>query len=183
VNTNGSIRQLDRKDREGYFRLRLRGLEEYPQAFATSAEEWQSASAEKIDALLLLSEENKEPILGAFNSSAEMVGSVCLIPETREAVRHKASLSALYVEPDWQQKGIGRQFVAETLTLARERPDLLLVRLVVDSENIVGLRLFERAGFFLYGREPQARRVRDNYYDQSYMLCFLHNLKHPSDAT
>ena len=170
-----SIRQLDRRDRECYVSLRLRGLEEYPQAFATSADEWRNASPEKIDALLLLSEDSKEPILGAFHSNGEMVGSICLIPETREAVRHKASLAALYVHPDWQQKRIGTQLVAETLRLARERHELMLVRLVLDSENAVALRLFEKAGFFLYGREPQARRVGDQYYDQSYMLCFLHD--------
>lgn len=172
-----SIRQLDRRDREAYFTLRLRGLEAYPQAFATSAEEWRSAPPEKIDALLLLSEEQKEPILGAFSASTEMVGSVCLIPETREAVRHKASLAALYVEPGWQKKGIGKQLVMETLRLARGWPALMLVRLVVDSENAIAVRLFERAGFSLYGREPQARRVEDRYYDQSYMLCFLSDLK------
>jgi ribosomal protein S18 acetylase RimI-like enzyme len=177
MSTHISIRQLDRRDRERYFSLRLRGLEEHPQAFATSAEEWRTAPPEKIDALLLLSEENKEPILGAFHSNTEMVGSVCLIPETRQAVRHKASLAALYVHPDWQQKGIGRQLVTETFRLARERPALTLVRLVVDSDNTVAVRLFEKAGFFVYGREPQARRVEDHYYDQSYMLCFLHDVK------
>jgi ribosomal protein S18 acetylase RimI-like enzyme len=173
-----SVRQLDRQDRESYFRLRLSGLESHPEAFATSAGEWRNASPEKIDALLLLSEENREPILGAFHSSAEMVGSVCLIPETREAVRHKASLAALYVEQNWQQKGIGMRLVAETLRLARERAELMLVRLVVDSENRIALQLFEKAGFFIYGREPQARRVGDRYYDQSYMLCFLRDLEH-----
>ena len=172
-----SIRQLDRRDRERYFSLRLRGLETHPQAFATSAEEWRTAPPEKIDALLLLSEDNKEPILGAFYSNTEMVGSVCLIPETREAVRHKASLAALYVHPDWQQKGVGTQLVRETLRLARERNELMLIRLVVDSENTIALRLFEKASFFLYGREPQARRVGDKYYDQSYMLCFLHDFE------
>jgi ribosomal protein S18 acetylase RimI-like enzyme len=177
MSTHISIRQLDRRDREHYFSLRLRGLEEHPQAFATSVEEWRNAPPEKIDALLLLSEDNKEPILGAFHSNAEMVGSVCLIPETREAVRHKASLAALYVHSDWQQKGIGRQLVTETLRLARERPELRLVRLVVDSDNTIAVRLFEKFGFFLSGREPQARRVEDSYYDQSYMLRFLHDVK------
>ena len=173
-----SVRQLDRQDRESYYRLRLRGLEAHPEAFATSAAEWRNASPEKIDALLIISEENREPILGAFHPGAEMVGSVCLIPETREAVRHKASLAALYVEHDWQQKGIGTQLVEETLRLARERADLTLVRLVVDSENRIALQLFEKAGFFVYGREPQARRVEDRYYDQSYMLCFLRDIEH-----
>ncbi len=175
MNTDVSIRDLDMDDRDAYYALRLLGLETRPQAFATSAEEWRTAPPDKIDALLRLSEKNSEPILGAFTISGELVGSVCLIPETRHSVRHKASLAALFVRPDWQHKGIGTQLVQETLQRARQRPELTLVRLVVDSENSQALRLFEKAGFFTYGREPQARRVLEHYHDQSYMLCFLNH--------
>ena len=51
----------------------------------------------------------------------------------------------------------------------------MLVRLVVDSENTEAIRLFEKAGFFMYGREPQARRVLEHYHDQTYMLRFLNH--------
>jgi ribosomal protein S18 acetylase RimI-like enzyme len=180
MNTNFFIRQLGSNERDSYYSLRLRALEEHPQAFATSADEWRKASPDKIDALLLANERNLEPILGAFISNTEMVGSVSLIPETKEAVRHKASLAALYVAPEWRHKGIGMQLILETLQRARQLPELLFVRLVVDSENSNAIRLFEKAGFFVYGREPQARRVRDHYYDQSYMLCFLHNSHLPT---
>ena len=128
---------------------------------------------EKIDALLRLSEKNTEPILGAFTSGGELVASVCLIPETRQSVRHKASLAALFVHPSWQHQGIGTRLVNETLQRARQMPELMLVRLVVDSKNTDAISLFEKAGFFTYGREPHARRVLEHYHDQSYMLRFL----------
>ena len=47
-----SIRDLGMSDRDAYYALRLLGLETRPQAFATSAEEWRAAPADKIDALL-----------------------------------------------------------------------------------------------------------------------------------
>ncbi len=175
MSTDFSIRQLGGNDRDAYYSLRLRGLEAHPAAFATSAEEWRNASPEKMDSLLLLSEKNTEPILGAFTHNSELVGSVALIPETREAVRHKASLAALYVAPEWRRQGIGTKLIQETLQQAQQFSALTFVRLVVDSENPDAIRLFEKLDFILYGREPQARRVEDRYYDQSYMLCFLHN--------
>src|SRR5215212_1918816 len=135
MNTDVRFRELGMTDRDAYYALRLLGLETRPQAFATSAEEWRAASADKIDALLRLSEKNTEPILGAFTSGGELVGSVCLIPETRQSVRHKASLAALFVHPSWQHQGIGTRLVNETLQRARQMPELMLVRLVVDSEN------------------------------------------------
>jgi len=82
-------------------------LEKRPQAFATTAEEWRAAAPEKIDALLLASERNIDPILGAFTSYSELVGSAGLNFETRLAVRHKASLVALYLASAWRRQGIG----------------------------------------------------------------------------
>jgi ribosomal protein S18 acetylase RimI-like enzyme len=103
------------------------------------------------------------------------VGSVGLARESRAAVQHKASLVALYVAPAWRHQGIGTQLIIEMLNRARQFPGLLFIRLVVDSENIDAIHLFEKSGFLMYGREPQARRVGEHYFDQSYMLCFLHN--------
>jgi len=175
MNTEFTIQQLDTNHRDAYYALRLEGLEMHPQAFATSAEEWRAAPQSKIDALLLASEKNIEPILGVFTSNSELVGTATLIPETRQAVRHKASLAALYVPSAWRHKGLGTQLITEALNRARRLPDLTFIRLVVDSENPDAVRLFEKLGFHFYGREPQARRVGDRYYDQSYMLCFLHD--------
>lgn len=175
MNTTLSLRQLGRNDRDAYFYFRLAALEAHPQAFATSAEEWQAAPFDKIDTLLLASETDSDPILGVFTSGSVLVGSVGLNRESRTAVQHKASLVALSVAPPWRHQGIGTQLVTATLQRARQLPGLMLVRLVVDSENTDAVRLFEQSGFVLYGREPQARRVQECYYDQSYMLCFLHN--------
>jgi ribosomal protein S18 acetylase RimI-like enzyme len=175
MSTTFSVRQLGRNDRDAYFSFRLGALEAYPQAFATSAEEWRTAPADKIDSLLLASETDHEPILGAFTSGSTLVGSVGLNRESRAAVQHKASLVALYVAPAWRHQGIGTQLVTETLRRARQLPGLTFVRLVVDSENSDAVRLFTHLGFLEYGREPQARRVLEHYYDQSYMLYFLHN--------
>jgi ribosomal protein S18 acetylase RimI-like enzyme len=177
METNFSVRQLGIGDRDDYFSFRLRALEAYPQGFATSAEEWRNAPPEKIDALLLASEKNTDPILGAFTSDANLVGSLGLSRETRTAVQHKASLVAMYVDPAFRRKGIGTQLVSEALELARQFSDLVLIRLVVDSENTDAVRLFERLGFVHYGREPLARRVEEHYYDQSYMVYLLHNPK------
>jgi ribosomal protein S18 acetylase RimI-like enzyme len=177
MNTNFSVRQLGSRDRDDYFLFRLRALEEYPQGFATSAEEWRNAPPNKIDALLLASEKNTDPILGAFTSDAKLVGSLGLSRETRMAVQHKASLVAMYIDPVFRRGGIGTKLVTEALELARQQPSLVLVRLVVDSENTDAVRLFERLGFVHYGQEPLARRVEEQYYDQSYMVYVLHNPK------
>jgi ribosomal protein S18 acetylase RimI-like enzyme len=175
MNTNFSVRQLGSSDRDDYFSFRLRALEAYPQGFATSAEEWRNAPPDKINALLVASEKNTDPILGAFTSDAKLVGSLGLSRETRMAVQHKASLVAMYVDPAFRRSGVGTKLVTKALECARQQPSLVLVRLVVDSENTDAVQLFERLGFVHYGREPLARRVEDRFYDQSFMFYLLHN--------
>jgi len=86
MNTDMGFRELGMNDRDAYYALRLLGLEPRPQAFATSAEEWRAASADKIDALLRLSEKNTEPILGAFTSNGELVGSDLLPASGRRII-------------------------------------------------------------------------------------------------
>src|SRR5215211_3377708 len=136
MNTKISFGRLGSSDRDSYFLFRLDALETYAQAFATSAEEWRNAPPGKIDRLLLASERNSDPILGAFTSGSTLVGSVGLTRESRTAVQHKASLVALYVAPAWRHQGIGTQLVTEMLNRARQFAGLLFVRLVVDSENM-----------------------------------------------
>ncbi len=168
-----TIRHLGIDDRDAYFALRLEALEAHPHAFATSADEWRNAPPATITRLLQVSEDGKAPIVGAFTATGVLVGSVGLHREERAVVRHKASMVALYVAPQWRRQGVATLLIRETLARAREMPGLEMVRVVVDADTTNVRRLFEQAGFFVYGQEPRARRVQDQYYDQWYMLCFL----------
>jgi hypothetical protein len=51
----------------------------------------------------------------------------------------------------------------------KEEPDLRLIRAVVTVTSKDAITLLKKQGFKVYGQEPEAKRLDDNYYDQVYL--------------
>jgi ribosomal protein S18 acetylase RimI-like enzyme len=59
------------------------------------------------------------------------------------------------------------------LETARELKGLRQVRLAVVEVNKSALRLYESAGFEIYGREEAALRVGGKFYTELFLACRL----------
>ena len=79
--------------------------------------------------------------------------------ESREKIRHKATLFGMYVVPGERGRGLGRELVVAVLETARTRPGVGVVQLTVSEGNDAALQLYRRAGFVAFGTEPLAVRV------------------------
>jgi len=55
----------------------------------------------------------------------------------------------------------------------KEEYDLRLIRAVVTVTSKEAISLLEKQGFIVYGREPEAKRLDDTYYDQVYLWLSL----------
>jgi RimJ/RimL family protein N-acetyltransferase len=61
----------------------------------------------------------------------------------------------------------------ELLRLARLQPGLEQVTLAVGSGQAAARKLYLELGFQVYGREPQAIKVKETYIDEDLMTFVL----------
>jgi arylformamidase len=163
------IRQLTRDDAAEYLALRLRALREHPDAFRSSFEE-ESAKNVEWSAHRLAGGDGF--FLGAFESGT-MIGTVGVQTEARTKLRHQATVIGMYVAAEHARHGVGRALVDACIARSRDIGTLETLILTVTSANAQAVRLYRRAGFVEYGREPRTMRIGDRYYDKTMMVLDL----------
>ena len=167
------IRLLGEDDAPAFRALRLRGLIEVPEAFGTSASEFEGRSEAAI--AQQWREAAAEPgnfTVGAFRDGA-LVGVVALYRERQLKVRHKAHLVQMYVAPEARGLGLGRALVERLIAEARTVEGLEQIRLDVVPEMTAARGLYLALGFTAYGREPRALKLPGGYYDMEQMVLRL----------
>jgi ribosomal protein S18 acetylase RimI-like enzyme len=165
-----TIRRLAPADAAAYRALRLRGLDEHPDAFTSSVE----AEAAKP---LSVTEDRLAPtgsyvVYGAFVHGT-LAGVVGFAREARAKNRHKAVVFGMYVAPDFSRRGVARALVRHLIATAKEEAGLEQLVLTVTHSNESARWLYESEGFRSFGIEPRAIRVGDRYYDKNHMVRFL----------
>lgn len=163
------IRRLEIADAPVYRELRLRGLREHPDAFTSSFEEENlrpPADTEK-----RLAAASDTVIWGAFIDGT-LAGVVGITRETRPKNRHKATLVAMYVAPEYGGRGLGKALV-DTVVQAAKTAGLALLILTVTEGNRQAAALYERAGFSSFGIEPDAIRVNGAPFGKQHMYLQL----------
>jgi ribosomal protein S18 acetylase RimI-like enzyme len=165
-----AIRPLGRADLACYRALRLRGLAEHPEAFTSSADEEATPEGDARIAARLgqAAHAPHDAVLGAFDGDA-LVGAVGLAVDMREKASHRAHLLGMYVVPERTRCGIGRALLDAAIARARATPGLAGLTLTVTAGNDGALRLYERAGFAVVGRDPDALRVGGASHDKLLM--------------
>ena len=149
--------------------LRLRALREHADAFTSDADE--AAARPLADSEKRLAPDSGEKIWGAFVGD-ELAGMVVLNHEARLKSRHKATLVAMYVAPEFNGLGIGRKLV-QTVVDDAHRSGVELIVLTVTAGNASATRLYEHAGFKTFGTEPDAIRVSGVSYGKTHMYLQL----------
>jgi RimJ/RimL family protein N-acetyltransferase len=93
-------------------------------------------------------------IFGAFRPG--LVGSVGLYRDRHVKCFHKIHLWGMYVSPDHRRQGVATELLRGALHHARALQGVSWVHLSVSSAAVEARRLYERAGFRLWGTEPEA---------------------------
>jgi ribosomal protein S18 acetylase RimI-like enzyme len=163
------IRQLTEADVEIYRALRLYCLREAPHAFTNSYEEFSQRPLDSI-AQQLRGQENF--ILGAFEDE-QLAGMVGFYRETALKLRHKGNIVSLYVRPEYRTRGLARALLVEAIARARRLPDFKQLLLGVVVTQTTAKRLYESLGFTVYGREPRAVKIGNEYFVEEFMLLKL----------
>ena len=158
------IRQLRPEDAEVYANFRRAALLDTPLAFAASPEDDMACSGEAVRERL----KQGGVIFGAFDPA--LVGTLGLYRDQHIKAAHKVHLWGMYVAPEHQQQGIGAKLLDAAVQYARSLPDITLIRLSVSSAAPAAQRLYERAGFRIWGTEPDSLRHNGQSVTEYHMV-------------
>jgi ribosomal protein S18 acetylase RimI-like enzyme len=165
VTIDSQIRLLTCADAPAYRDIRLEGLRQNPEAFASTFEDEHGRPldwfAERI---------TQSQIFGAVLAQ-ELAGVVGLRAHADPKQRHKAMIWGMYVRPAARQYGIGERLIEAAVACAPGHVEQL--QLAVVTENEAARRLYAKAGFIEYGHQINALKHGGRYYDDILMVKFL----------
>ncbi len=169
------LRPLTQSDVNLFRDLRLRALREEPSAYITSADEFEKQSLEMVEQRLASTPENF--VLGAF-IDGQLVGIVGFRREPSTKVQHTADIWGMYVAPEVRRQGVGKALMFEAIDRARSLPGLDHILLGVVASQTAARQLYAALDFIVYGCEPRAVKIGDQYFDEELMVL---SLKQPGE--
>lgn len=168
-----AIRPLTPFDAAAYRTLRLDMLAQHPEAFTSDAEEEALRPLAWTEQRLSAAPDKPHDLwLGAFAGDA-LVGCVGLSGRYRAKERHNATVVGMMVQPQARGQGLGQRLLAALLERARAIPTLEQLDLSVTQGNDSAQRMYERAGFTVWGVHPAAIQVGGRYYAKVLMVLPL----------
>ena len=168
-----TVRRLDEADADAYQALRLRGLQEAPEAFGSSYEEEadrpREVVAERLSGVL------GAAVYGAFGGGGALVGIGAVRREPQRKARHRAGIFGMYVAPEARGRGVGRAILQALADHARTLEGVERLDLGVTVSNAAARGLYAAFGFVTWGVQPDAYRADGRSWDSEMMTMALGN--------
>ncbi|GAK10521.1 GNAT family N-acetyltransferase [Geomicrobium sp. JCM 19039] len=165
-----SIIQLDARYSNIYRTLRLESLEQCPECFASSVDEEKSLNLEAFQNHLF---RDDLATFGAFDHE-KLVGMTTLAMNEQQKLKHKATLLAVYVTPDYRGKGYGARLLESAIDLAREKAAIEQIHVTLATNNETALNIYHRLGFEQYGKMSRSMKLGpDVYCDELQLVLHL----------
>ena len=161
------IRYLEEKDWEEYKALRLAATQEAPYLFARSLVEEEKRPIEEWKKKLLLPvvQECDSFTLGAFNG-ATLIGAARVRFGKKDNTLHTATLSFIYVHPEWRRMGVAKNLMEAVLDRAPLfRKGLKKMSLYVGLHQEKAKSLYRNFKFEETGKLQVELCIEGKYYD------------------
>jgi RimJ/RimL family protein N-acetyltransferase len=162
-------RALTIEDFDAYNELREMALNVGTEIFVSTNDEERSSRKAKFTSRM---QDDFSFVMGAFEGNI-LIGVVTFIREDRIKIKHKGGIYGMFINPDFQGKGIGSKLMKLTLEKAFKMEGLRQINLGVMSSNLNAIRLYEKMGFKPYGVEEKAVFVNETFLDESLMVKFI----------
>ena len=161
-----TIRSLTPDDAAAYQAVRLRSLQEHPEAFGSAYEDELnrplSAVAERLQPL------PERFTLGAWRAD-QLVGIVTFNQAWGRKVCHRGGVGGMYVAREARGLGIGHALMTELIECTSRVPMLEEIILAVTVGNVTARSIYLAAGFQPAYVEKRYIKVADRYYDIEWM--------------
>lgn len=164
------IRALAPRDASAFQALRLRGLQECPEAFASSNDQEVGTPLQEIDRRL--QPKTDSAMFGAFQAS-KLCAVVGFQRESMVKLAHKSLIWGVYVAPEARGQGVGGQIMSQTLSYAAAVLGTRKVNLGVNTKNLAAVALYKKLGFVEYGLERGYLLVGGVLQDEYQMACHV----------
>lgn len=145
--------------------IRLEALQNSPENFGSAYEEESTWSdAEFQDGL------TKSNIFGAFidNKLAACAGFYSL---TSLKTKHRGVIWGMYTRSEYRKQGVASALIQTVITHAKNH--VIQLHLTCVTNNLGGIRFYQKQGFKIYGTEPRAFKIGDIFYDEHLMVLDL----------
>jgi ribosomal protein S18 acetylase RimI-like enzyme len=167
-------------DAERYARLRLRMLTLAPWAFGATPEDDEALDvvhlaammAQEHHAAFAIEARSLDPDCQTERESADhpvLVASASLTRAKGPKFAHRARIWGVFVEPEYRDRGFGKALMHAVIAHARSWPGLAFLDLSVSANSPEAQRLYESAGFAVWGREPEVTQHDGRRYDEIHM--------------
>lgn len=166
-----TVRLLTADDAAAYRRVRLQALQEHPEAFGSSGEDFAVQPLSDVEDRLR-SQSERFSLFGLFIGN-ELTGLVGFGRDGGLKVRHRGGIYQMYVTPEQRGQGFGRLLLEHAVNHAGQLPGLEEIILAVTVGNDSARHLYERFGFVFSHREPRYIKIDDRYYDIDWMTLRL----------
>jgi len=150
--------------------LRREALASEPLAFGATTED--DLALDTAHAERSLADPATAAIFAAVASRAP-VAMVGVVRMTREKVKHRALVWGMFVKPAYRGHGLGALLLEAAVNHARGWSGVRQVHLSVTSSSPAARRLYERAGFVVWGREPRALAWNGTFVDEYHLVLDL----------
>jgi RimJ/RimL family protein N-acetyltransferase len=161
-----SIRRLTHRDFDAYRAIRLEALTNHPESYAISPEQFLARPPAEIEDFL-----SRRAVFGVVTESSALAGIVVYDRDQGERETHRGWLLQVYVKPE--MRGTGAALAMIEAAVDHAGSEVLQVHLMVGTHNKPAIRLYEKAGFSIYGTDPRCLYVNGRYIDEHMMVRFL----------
>ncbi|MEM9380114.1 MAG: GNAT family N-acetyltransferase [Planctomycetota bacterium] len=160
------IRRLGPDDAAAYSALRREMLLDTPAAFGSvPGEDWYDTPESAREEM----ERPEGEIFAAVGEDGALLSVVGLKRQTRTKRGHCAFVWGVYTTPAARGQGLGGRVLDAVLEFARSLDGVELLQLSVSTDTPGAQRVYERAGFVPWGREPRSMRLGDRRIDEVHM--------------
>ncbi|MFO0373710.1 MAG: GNAT family N-acetyltransferase [Alphaproteobacteria bacterium] len=159
------IRKLLTEDWPLWKVIRLEALRLHPTAYGKSYEEECSQPDHYFKDCLLESD-----IFGAFVEEI-LAGVAGFSLNNPLKAKHKGVFFALYVKEPYQNQGIAGRLVEMIIQHAKSQ--VVQLHCAVNTTNAQALSLYQKMGFNIFGTEPRALKIGNNFHDLHQMVLKL----------
>ncbi|ALF58880.1 GNAT family N-acetyltransferase [Psychrobacter urativorans] len=162
---NVKIKILSVDESNDFRTIRLSALEKSPEMFGSTY----IAEVEK-PLVFFKSCLSSSTVFGAYYKN-KIIGLATLTQENGIKFSHKASLSSVFIETEFQKKGVASILLSAIIEYSEKHVEQIL--LTVADDNKPAIHLYKKFGFETYGIETQAMKVNGQYTDEILMKRFM----------